>query len=825
MKRNFSILLLVLLCSILSAQTATAPAVGDGSADNPYEINSLENLYWITADNDIVPDPEQSERLGYHYVQTADIDASETADWFEGAGWLPIGDNSTGNSASRFRGSYDGDYHTISNLFINRPVEDMIGLFGFATQPLITNLGLTDVDITGNDQVGGLVGVLHHITGVVEDCFTTGSVSGNFETGGLTGKISAGTVSNSYSEAGVNGGDSTGGLAGRLGSQGSIENSYATNIVEGENLVGGIVGSMENSEILYCYSSGSVSGLERIGGLTGKSLESLLQYSYNLGEINGNWYVGGLAGVLRMTSVIDHCYSTGTVNGNSSTGGLVGEFWYQSEINNSYSLSNINTTESYFNPCGLIGYMYESTVYNSYYNYETVFIDGENLITIGALDDEMFNDWLDNDLYLEIDDYLVSDGEAYLVESVEDLRKLLSFGQFEDLKFLLTDDLDLIGNPGFYIPYFRGEFDGNGHEILNFSVDMNNYFYLGLFGYVDNGTIRNLGLRDLYLRGRHYIGGLAGYMLFESEVDNCYTSGGIEASDYVGGLAGLLTASVITGSSSSVNINGSNDSGGLIGAILENTEVRKCFSTGNVEGYFSAGGLIGSKWGGSLVENSFARGNVTGQDKVGGLVGNMWDGEILRSFSTGEVTFNEEGGGLLGNPGSTGIVEASYWDMESSGQTESHAGEGRTTEEMTWPHALNTYVDWDFDEIWIADEEHTVNHGYPYLLATEHQVSVEEEYYVEANFISLNNYPNPFNPETTINFNLTEDVESLELRIYNIRGQMVRELIPAAPHKRGEFHIRWDGRDQLGREAGSGIYFCRLVTPEIKRVDKMLLLK
>ena len=825
MRRNLIILIFALLCPILSAQTATAPAAGDGSESNPYEIATLENLYWIAADNDAVPDPEQQERLGYHYIQTADIDASETADWFEGAGWFPIGDNSTGNSTSRFTGSYEGDYHIISGLYINRPVSNFTGLFGFASNATITNLGLTDVDITGSDHVGGLAGVLHHIFALVETCFTSGSVSGNFETGGLIGKISAGTVSNSYSEAAVNGEETTGGLAGRLDTDGSIENSYTVNIVEGVHFVGGIVGRMDNGAILYCYSSGTVSGLAYVGGLVGRNVESLLQYSYSLSEINGNSYVGGLSGEHRTSSVIDHCYSTGPVNGNSSVGGLTGEIWYQSEINNSYSLSNINTTESYFNPNGLTGYVYRSTVYNSYYNYETVLIDGENLITIGALDDEMFNEWLDNDLQLEIDDYLVSDGDAYLVESVEDLQKLLCFGQFEDVKFLLTEDLDLAGDPGFYIPYFRGEFDGNGHEILNLSVEMNNYLNLGLFGYVVNGTIRNLNLRDLFLRGSHYVGGLAGYMFLESEIDNCSVSGEIVGSSFIGGLAGLCSASLITRSSSSVEIDGTNDAGGLIGGLIDGTEVRMCFSTGDVEGYLQTGGLIGSKWGNCVIEDSFARGNVTGQDYVGGLVGNMWDGEILRSFSTGEVTYNEGGGGLIGSPDGSVTVEASYWDIDSSGQTESAGGEGRTTEEMTWPHAQNTYEDWDFTEIWLADEEYIVNHGYPYLQATEHQVSVEDDLIVDAGKFTLSNYPNPFNPETTISYSLPEDVESLELKIYNIKGQIVRELIPAVPHESGEFQVRWDGRDNLGRQVSSGVYFARLIIPDMERINKMLLVK
>ena len=61
------------------------------------------------------------------------------------------------------------------------------------------------------------------------------------------------------------------------------------------------------------------------------------------------------------------------------------------------------------------------------------------------------------------------------------------------------------------------------------------------------------------------------------------------------------------------------------------------------------------------------------------------------------------------------IVAYCYWDMQTSGQPSSYGGEGRTTDDMAYPHATNTYVDWDFDTVWIADTDHSMNNGYPYL--------------------------------------------------------------------------------------------------------------
>lgn len=106
----------LVLFSILSAQTAIAPAAGDGTFLNPYQITSLENLYWIAAN---------SSNWDKYYTQMNDIDAVETFSFFDGKGWKAIG-----NTNNRFTGKYNGKNHTILNLYINRPEEDLVGLFG-----------------------------------------------------------------------------------------------------------------------------------------------------------------------------------------------------------------------------------------------------------------------------------------------------------------------------------------------------------------------------------------------------------------------------------------------------------------------------------------------------------------------------------------------------------------------------------------------------------------------------------------------------------------------------------------------------------------------
>lgn len=85
------------------------------------------------------------------------------------------------------------------------------------------------------------------------------------------------------------------------------------------------------------------------------------------------------------------------------------------------------------------------------------------------------------------------------------------------------------------------------------------------------------------------------------------------------------------------------------------------------------------------------------------------------------------------------------------------------------------------------------------------------------------NFPNPFNPNTTISFDLANQ-ELVRLDIYNNLGQKIRSLInnqiAAGPHQ-----VQWDGRDDLGQEAPAGVYYSRILAGSFQATNKMLLVK
>jgi len=315
--------------SDVNAATTTITMDGDYSITANFALP-----IWDWYDLDAIRD-----NLGGSYILMNDLD-STTAGYTELAsktangrrGWQPIG---TTAENDKFAGSFDGQGHEICDLFIYRPAQSNVGLFGVVGGGgVIENVSLMNVTVTGYSGVGGLVG---QNEGPVSNSYSTGRVTGGWSVGGLAGQNS-GNVSNSYSTGRVTGGWSVGGLAGQ--NSGNVSNSYSTGRVTGCWSVGGLVGQNEGP-VSNSYSTGRVTGNSYVGGLVGQN-EGPVSNSYSTGRVTGGWSVGGLAG--QNEDIISDSHSTGRVTGNSYVGGLVGQ--NEGAVNNSYSSGRV-TGNSY----------------------------------------------------------------------------------------------------------------------------------------------------------------------------------------------------------------------------------------------------------------------------------------------------------------------------------------------------------------------------------------------------------------------------------------------------------------------------------------------
>ena len=241
--------------------------------------------------------------LAGRYLLGMNIDASATANWNDGAGFAPVGDNSTSDDDSRFTGTFDGLGHTVSELTISRPATDDVGLFGYVgSGGTVRHIGLLGGSIKGRNYVGGLVGTN---SGTIENVYATGAVSGDgSEVGGLVGRSESGSITNAYATGAVSGNDYVGGLIGR-NNKGPIENAYATGAVSGHSFVGGLMGDNFNGATKNVYATGKVSGNDKVGGLVGSNLLGTIENAYATGAVSGNSSVGGLVGV---NGTIAHAY-------------------------------------------------------------------------------------------------------------------------------------------------------------------------------------------------------------------------------------------------------------------------------------------------------------------------------------------------------------------------------------------------------------------------------------------------------------------------------------------------------------------------------------
>ena len=287
----------------------------DDDDDGLIEINSLEDLHNIrhnlagtsyktsAADTGNINGAPGSGLKGYEL--TRDLDFNDPASyssgvvnsaWTTGSGWLPIGDNSTGNDNTRFSGILEGNGYTITNLMISNDLF-YIGLFGYiGTTGQVRNLGIENAvaDYAGNSDFDNFIGLLAgQSQGTNVAVHTSGIVNGGAHSdhvGGLVG-FNNGTITACYATGGAGGNDRVGGLVGN--NTGTITACYSTGNAnggaDGFDAVGGLVGN-NTGTITACYSTGNADG-----------------------GAGGNDFVGGLVGF--NTGTIRACYGFGMVTG------------------------------------------------------------------------------------------------------------------------------------------------------------------------------------------------------------------------------------------------------------------------------------------------------------------------------------------------------------------------------------------------------------------------------------------------------------------------------------------------------------------------------
>jgi hypothetical protein len=327
------------------SQTITGPVseipLGSGTACDPYQITTLNNLYWLTQ----TPSEWVS---GKYFVQMNDIDASSTSSWHSGDGWQPIG-----TSATRFRGNYNGQGHEITNLYINRS-GDQIGFFGWiqgsstSNHCKIENLTLRDPEINANITAAYGVGVVCGFAGNI-DIVNVHVINSTMNTsnsqcyiGNMVGRGSrvvarscsvSGTMTHTHSSA-VHAG--MGGFIGYIEGNGTYIEHCSSNVdllkTNGGNRIGGFVGDVGSGTLaadisfINCFSTGSVNSSTG-GGFVGSARRNLYENCYTTADVHASTTSGNgtFAAFSQGGTMFRNCYGAGNLTGSSSwRGGFSG---------------------------------------------------------------------------------------------------------------------------------------------------------------------------------------------------------------------------------------------------------------------------------------------------------------------------------------------------------------------------------------------------------------------------------------------------------------------------------------------------------------------
>ena len=289
--RLFTMLLLVMaiLMPYGGAWAQTQPSKGDGKVGNPYIITTAEELAWF---RDQVNSGQYSicAKIADN-VEVIDMStvchAADKSQNLEEKSWVPIGNR----NIIKYRGTFDGNGKTITNLYINasQTSQNNMGLFGYTYQSTIKNLTFENVNVTNTQSnTGILVGkagygsTLQNIK-ISKTCQIKG---GNY-TGGIAGELD-GNAYNCVNYTTVQGIKSVGGLFGRYSRKGNSITACANygNVTASSDMVGGLVGYYSSGTIQDCANYGDVKGTYRVAGMAGFVSEGKVQNVFSYGNVS-----------------------------------------------------------------------------------------------------------------------------------------------------------------------------------------------------------------------------------------------------------------------------------------------------------------------------------------------------------------------------------------------------------------------------------------------------------------------------------------------------------------------------------------------------------
>ena len=646
-------------CSVCGHVEAEAPTlVADEASffNGYYALRKAGHLVWLhnqvqVYDAETKTNPYESIKcylandISLKAVCHPADDANDVAE----ANWNPIGDNNP------FKGIFDGNGQTVSDLYINKSGCDL-GLFGSVDGAKIMNV-IVQGDVTAartdNDEyTGNYVGLVLGRSGSSDteliNCESRGSVTGYKYVGGIAGYVSSnGSVITSctnratVTSLGQNS-ESVGGIVG-YGQGISLCANFADITAEGIN-VGGLAGQLnsntERQGMSNCMNVGYVKGRERVGGLAGYCCAANNANNYSIGRVEAtSQYAGLLVG--RYANYLDKAFAktyyvkeglvveNGTITAGQYYGDCSGTITASAQAVRQADVASGKLANMLASVKSIWGQDLEQENTYPVLNGKAVYFSGRILCN-GHLLSEAYTNDKTKEATTPAHSQEYEDGgfctachesrelhgtgtaeDPYLISSVTQLEYLRDKSNEGSASYTahaqLVNDIDLdYASASSWIPIsksysFVGTFDGNGHCIKNLYSSFYQGGFVGLFGDVRGGTIKNLTVEGVIESSCSNQGMIAGFSA-GTNYYNCVAKGRINtngSSSYVGGIVGKTTKTsssnpVVQGCASYVDIvSNGKYTAGLVGMADYGITMENCANYGNVTGKANVGGLMG----------------------------------------------------------------------------------------------------------------------------------------------------------------------------------------------------------------------------------------
>ena len=558
--------------------TPSKPQEGNGTNASPYEITSVGELYWFAGLVNGTLEDGTAQNMSANAILMTDLVINENLG--DTSGNLNEGEHVTWTPLSNFKGSFNGNKHNIWGLYVNGSSNN-VGFVGTLDHGSITNLGIHYSYFKGNDYVGAICGQSDH--GVVSNCFSNNYVWGANNVGGICGYSYEGKIYNCCSVGDVSGKSS---ICGRKVA-GTIANCYyQEGLAADGNATAKTMAEFISGEVAFLLQG------DQDDQVWGQNLEK--NYAYPCPGDPKVYQNKTYAGCNKNTEVLSVSYSNTEQDVFGEHVGYENGFCtgcdaYQPAQKDADGVYEIFNAGQLYWFAGLIsGTLTDGTAQDSYASAMLIadIVVNQNVLKAdGTLNEGTYRSWT-------------------------------PIGK-ESARFYRT-------------------FDGNNHTISGLYYDNSDSTgkMIGLFGYINGGTVKNVGVIDSYINGYEFIGGISGYML-KGTITNCYFKGTAIANAYIGGICGL-NSDTISNCYSMASLQGGEYTGGIAGRVYEKDNVN-CYYLSNTDdgqggktaAQFASGEvayLLGDPWGQTIGTDTSP---VPGGKKV--------------YQTTGCVTYNNDG--------------------------------------------------------------------------------------------------------------------------------------------------------------------------------------